>query len=726
MKTRLCYQHPGTTMGDAVELGQTTISHDLDLDRLLRLLWRRRRLIVSLVAGSLVAAMAVLVQIPALYTAQTLIMLNNRAARVVDVAEVVPTLPVDSPAVHSEVEVLRSRAVAEAVVQAEGLLNDADFNPVLTPPPWPIAALRAIGILDESTATPADQTIEAFREAVSVAALDRSLVLAVRVSARTPAKAAHLSQRMAELYLDRQRQNKLDTTQQGADWLFSKLDGLRRAVTEAEAEAADYRTANNLGQADDGPATQQQRIGINTELVSVRAARAEIESRLARLKQAAATGHLDTAPDVLASPLIQRLGEQQTIVARAVADLSARYGEKHPRLIEARAELAGLQAELRREADKIAAGLANQAAAMRARENALTRALSDLETKRTGEGQAGLRLIELDRRVAAARGLYESFLARYQEAAGQVGVQQADGTIVSPAALPARPSFPRKGLTLAVVGLVATFLTLVLVYALEHLNRALRLPDDVLTRLGRPCLAQVPHAPQAKMSGLPSPQAEEEMRTLRTALTLAAPGGIAPKIICITSSLPEEGKTTLAVWLARTLAVRPNGALLIDCDLRRPRVAALTGCPDRPGLADILAGDATLDDVLHRSAVDGLTILPGRAIGGTAPDLLGGPAMQALLTDLSQRFDTIILDTPPVLPVADARMLAPLADALLYAVRWEKTPHDVAAQGLARLAEGGAPAAGIVLTQVDLKRQGSYGYGGHVRYYGHYDAYQSQ
>lgn len=705
---------------------QTGTLHEVDLDRLLRVLWRRRGVLAGTIAGSLLIALAVLSQITPLYTAQTLVMLNTRAARIVEVTEVVPTLPVDSPAVRSEMEVLRSRALAEAVVSAETLIADPEFNPTLSPPPWPLALLQAIGLTAPGSAPVLEQTIETFREAVSVGVLDRSLVLAVRVKAETPEKAAFLSRRMAEIYLDRQRDAKVLATREAADWLLVRLDDLRRSVTAAEADISAYRTAHNLGQDADGPATRQQRTGINAELIAARATRAEMEARLARLREAAARNQLDAASEVLSSPLIQRLREQESTVSRQLDDLATRYGDKHPRMIETRAELDGLQQGIAREADKIAAALASDVRAVRARENTLVRALEDIEARRSDEGEATLRLVELERRAAAARSLYESFLSRYQEAAGQIGIQAADGTIVSAAALPIRPAYPRKGLTLAAVALVSTLIALVLIYGLEHLNRALRLPEDVEARLGRPCLGQVPFAAGANASGLPSPAAEEEMRTLRTAITLSTPNGSPPGIICITSSLPEEGKTTLALWLARTLASRPRGAVLIDCDLRRPRLADITGCPARPGLADLLAGDAGLADVLHPGPVDGLMILPGRAIGGAAPDVLAGPAMRDLLATLREHFDTILLDTPPVLPVADARMLAPLADTLLYAVRWEKTPYDVAAQGLSRLTEGGSPAPGIVLTRVDTRRQASYGYGGHARYYGHYETCQDR
>lgn len=690
-------------------------AEDIDLDALLRTFWRRRVLLVVPALIAVVLALLAVFQIPPRYTATTLLMLDTRGARVVDLEQVVPGLGADTAVVRSEVEVLRSRAVAEAVVDAEALATDPEFNPALAESLMPSSLMVWLGA---RTLTPAEarmRTIDAFREALQVSLVDRSLVIAVAVSSRDPEKAARLSAATAGAYLTRQLDLKFEATRKATLWLGSKLETLRAGVTAAEAAVAAYRADHALGQDGDASLAATERGDLTAALVQARADRAEAEARLSRLKAARAAGDLESAPAVVASPLIQHLGEQEAEVRRRIADLSARYGERHPRMREALAQLDGLRRQVAAEAGKIAAAVDAEARTARAREQALADGLAQLERRRVVEGEAAVRLADLEREAEASRVLYESFLTRMKETTGQQGLETPDARIVSAAAVPVRPSGPRRSLIVGAAGLLGLMLGIVLVYAAERLDRGLRGADDVEDRLGLPLLAAVP----ATAKGADEDTAAEEMRSLRTALMLTR--ATPPRVICVTSSLPGEGKTTLALSLARTAAGGGTRVALVDCDLRRPKVARLLGLAERPGLVDVLAGDVPLDDALHH--VDGaLSVLPGRVLGGAAPDLLAGPAMRGLLDALRKTVDLVVLDTPPLLPVADARVLAPLADATVFAVRWEKTPHDVAAEGLRHLERAAVQPVGAVLTQVDLRRQRSYGYGGAYRYYGAYHA----
>lgn len=707
----------GEDMADRVPAGDLG---DIDLDALLRTLWRRRTALLLPPLVLTVLALTVALHLPPRYSASTLLMLDTRRPQVVTAEEVVPGLPTDSAAVHSEVEVLRSRALAEALVEAENLTADPEFNPALADP-GPLS--RIVPLFRSPAPRPAAEArarvVAEFREALSVNLLNRSLVIEVRVTSRDPEKAARLAAATAGLYLERQLAAKLAATQSATNWLSHKLDDMRAHVGAAEAAVTAYRADHALGHDGDRTATAQQRAELTTQLVEARAARAEAEARHGRLRAAQAAGELDTAPEVLRSPLIQRLREQESQVRRRIADLSARYGPKHPRMIEAHAELGDLTTQIRREVNKIAAAVANEARIARARERALADGLVQLQEQRSVEGTATLHLRELEREAAAARTVYESFLARMQETVGQVGLATPDARIISAAAVPTRPSGPRRLLIVAGAGAAGLLLGITLVFVRERLDRALRHPEDVESRLGRPLLGQVPRC--TKGGAEPDGAVAEELRSLRTALALTGPAGGAPRILCVTSSLPGEGKTSLCLWLARSMAAARR-IVVVDCDLRRPRLAPMAGVAAGPGLTDVLAGEVPLAEALMPAGTPNLSLLPGRAVGGIAPDVLAGHAMRTLLTGLRTQFDVVLLDTPPVLPVADARLLAPLSDAVLFAVRWETTPDTAARQGLRHLEAAGAPPPGVVLTQIDLRKQASYGYGGYVRYYGTYYA----
>lgn len=696
-------------------------SGDLDLEQVLRTLWRRRAVMAGGVAGAVLLALLVVLQLPPQYTATALVMLSPRGPQVMEAADVVPALGMESPVVHSEVEVLRSRALAEAVVAAADLAADPEFNPALTPPAlWRVAL--GLGQADAAAPAPlaAERVVEAFREALRVEALNRSLVVAVRVTSGNAAKAARLADAVAEVYLERQVRAKLSATRGAADWLAERVQTLRRDATDAEAAVAAYRARHGLGQDTETSLAAEERARLSASLAEARAARADAEARHQRLRQA-----LKEAPaavgEVLASPVVHRLREQEAQVVRTLADLSARYGPRHPKLAETQAELDDLRGQITAEAARIADGVADEARVARVREQALADSLAALERRRAGEGAASAPLLALEQEAAAAKTLYESLLRRFKEASEQVALQAPDARVVSHAAVPVRPSWPRKTLVVGAAGGVGLLMSLALVFVLERLDRGLRRPEDAERRLGRPVLGQMPLLRPCPAA--PDTAAGEEMRQIRTALSLTSTDR-PPRVVAVTSSLPGEGKTTLCLWLART-AGPDKRVVVVDADLRRPRLGTLANAAEGPGLAAVLAGEAALDEALRPGPVPGLSVLPGRAVGGVAGDLLGGAAMRAVLEGLRERFDLVVVDTPPVLPVADTRVLVPLVDAVLYAVRWEKTPDDVALQGLERLRAGGA-APFVVLTQVDLKRQASYGYGGYVRYYGHYGGYYAR
>jgi uncharacterized protein involved in exopolysaccharide biosynthesis/Mrp family chromosome partitioning ATPase len=699
----------------------------IDLDGLLRVLWRRRRLVAGLPVALMAACLLVLFHLAPLYGGQVLIRLNDRHARVVAVPEVVSELTMDGPTIQSEVEVLRSRALAAAVVRAERLVEDAEFNPALAPPS-PLDRLAALlGLEAPADPAPAEaRTVEAFGKALTVSSVNQSWVIAVTVASTEAEKAARLAETTARLYIDRQIEAKYAATRAADQWLAGRIAETRLQVAAAEEAVAAYRAAHGLGQATDGPLAIQQRAEVNSRLVAARAERAAAEARLARLDAAAASGRLDTAPEVLASPLVQRLREQEAELRRRVADLSSRYGEKHPRMIDARAELAGLTAQITGEAEKLAAGLRNEARVAAAREASLETDLAGLEDRRTEEGAATLGLRELERKAESLAALHQTFLNRYAETTHRLGLHEADAAILSHATVPQRPSWPRKGLTLAVAGVLGLFAALALAYVLERLDRRLRRPEEVEHRLGTPCLGQVPRqSPMDRAAWMMGGAVEEDMRSLRMAISLTGPAAAAgPTVVCVTSSRPGEGKSTLCLWLAATAAAGRR-VVLVDADLRRPRLAALTGgtAAGGPDLADLLAGGASLDDTLRPGPVAGLSVLPGRALGAAAADRLAAPAFQEMLDALRDRFDLIVVDTPPVLPVADARLVTPYADVVLYAVQWEATPWPVAAEGVARLREGTAPEPYAVLTQVDMRKQNSYGYGGSAGAYAAYAAY---
>jgi capsular exopolysaccharide synthesis family protein len=352
-----------------------------------------------------------------------------------------------------------------------------------------------------------------------------------------------------------------------------------------------------------------------------------------------------------------------------------------------------------------------------------------------GNNRAGIRLGELERKAESVRTLYESLLARFKQTSTNQGIEQADARVVSRAKIPSSPSYPKPSLNLA-LGLVFALASggAAIVLA-EILMAGVFTEDEVERRLGLPYLGAVPLLSSALEAGKstrkispadyllekPLSSFAESFRKLRAAI-LFSKVGETMKVILVTSSLPGEGKTTTTFSLARTLATSGANVVVVDCDLRQSAINRFLPAVPAQGLIEVLNGVCTLDQALVTDA-SGAQVLPLAKSAYTPRDVLGSAAMLRLLQELRQRFDVVLLDTAPLLAIADTRVLAPHADAVVMLARWKKTPVKAITSAVSLLQGRGIFLAGVALTQMDLNAQSRYGYGDANYYYKSYRKY---
>lgn len=694
-----------------------------DLRGLLAIPWRRRRTVTAVTLLGVGLTVLLLLLLPPRFTASALILVAAPPTRVVSLDAVMAAGPADAQTVFTEAEVLRAPALLETVATAQGLLDDPEFNAALRPPGLLTAALTALpegwdrlllGRPLPRDATGPDAraaTLDAFREAVTVRPVHRSRVIAVEVDSRDPVRAAAIANALAEAYLTAQLEAKFEATRRASLWLDGRLASLREEVRQAELAAADYRSRHGLSEARGTALTGQQLAELNSQLILARSKRSETEARLTAMRQAADPA---TAPEALASPLVQKLKEQEAALLRRQSELASRYGDRHPRMIDVRAEVDDLRRKIAAEVTALAKGLENEVRAARAREDSLARGLAEVQGRDAVEDTAAVTLRELERGAEASRLMYETFLARFKETTEQQSLQEPDARIVSAAVAPVVPSFPRRLPALAAALTVSLAAGVALAFLLERLDRALRTAADVEAATGRPPLAVVPLAARGGVVADavlddPAAPAAEAVRSLRATLAVRARGGPVG-VVVVTSSLPEDGKTTLALWLARASAQAGRRTVLVDGDLRRPAVAQALGLPaGAPTLLDVLAG-GDLETALATDPRTPLRVLPAGRAGVEALDIAEAPALTDLLAALKARFEVVVVDAPPVLPVADGRLLARRADHVLYAVRWESTRREAAAEGVRALTLLGVEPLPVI-TRLDPARHARYGYG---------------
>lgn len=725
------------------------LSQQIDLKKLFAVFRRRFKLFVAIALTVVVVAIVYTARATPLYLATANVTINTRQSQVVDTQAVLSGLSADSSIVDTEVEILRSRHLTERVVDSLSLENDPEFNADLREPGPIGSVIGGIGSLFGMAAPDPARTrldavaaqkqkeavIDAVRERLTIRRAGLTYVMNVSFASDDPAKAARIANAFAERYLLEQLETKFEATRQANEWLNVRLGELRAEVQAAEAAVAQYQSANNLLSASGTTLTEQEISAYNQQLATVRTQQAEADARLRTARSQLARG--STGEDVgeaLGSQVVQRLREQRAEVSRRVADLTQRYGARHPDMLRAQRELADIDGQIQAEIQRIVSNLEAQSQVARERTASMAGSLGAARGTLSANNAAAVRLNELQRNAESVRTLYQSFLTRFQETSSSEGLEQSDARIVSRAAIPNAPSSPNVLLNLAMGLVLGLGLGLAAVILAEMLDSGLTTGEDVERTLGLPSLGSVPAlASVATGADRDAPPADyllkhplsafaEAVRSLRTSI-LYSRTGHSVKVVTVTSALPGEGKTTTTLSLARASAQAGARVLVVDCDLRRRNINRTLGFEPEIGLLDVLNRTAPLEQAVRLDETSGAHVLPLAKNSFTPKDVFGSAAMADLLKDVSARYDVVFLDTAPALAVADTRILAARSDAVVFLARWRKTPQKAILQSLRLLEQGGAHVAGVALTQVDMNAQARYGYGDAGYYYADYKKY---
>lgn len=725
----------------------------------LGLLWRRKGLIASTVALTTLAAVLIVFQLTPLYTAETQLLFGTRAEKVVDIQNVLETLRSDRATIKSEVEVLRSRSLAEKVVDELGLVDRPEFNRHLRPPSlfdlrewlprslqWLPLSLRTalVGAGPEAPVTPEEaergirsDVVTAFQEATTVEVVTVSRVVSIATTSEDSGLAAILANKLADLYLREQLEEKRDAVQRASGWLDGRVQELREQVEQSEREVEDFRQQQGLVQARDTTLFEQQIYEVNTRLIAAqtKTAEADAELREARVLMDA-EGGISSASEVLTAPLIQNLRMQEARLAGEAAQMASEYGELHPKMINVKAELADIRANIAVEVERILRGLENSLRVAQTRERTLEQSLAELqaEAARLAAAQARLRVLERD--AAANQDLYNVFLARWKETGQQGDLHHADARIISRATVPSEPSWPNRPAAAALSLVVSVVLALLLVFLVEQiLDRGFRDADRIEQLLGISTLAALPllsgsrDAHFESLLDQPMSPTAESIRMLHAGLLLADAGGAAPASILITSALPTEGKTFLALGLAHLVARSGRKVLLIDADLRQGQIGKRLGLSHQHGLTDLLTGQLeSVDEAIQYDERTSLYVMTAGRASRAASNILDAGTMRQLIDALKPAYELIVVDSPPAMLVSDGRTLARLMDKTVLVVRWGATPRRVVVDAFQQLSESGARITGAVLNMVKARRNPQYAYygpGSHG-WYGKYSQYYTR
>ena len=729
----------GAAGGDLLSIGRALLRH-------------KTLIVATTLVLTTIAALFTLSLTPK-YGATSYIMVDPGQTKIVDAIEAVMAgSAADAEAVESETHVLQSRDLAERVADKLQLDKDPEFNAALRSPgvvaryvgplrsavAGQVAMLRqwlagSLGgtVQETPTATDASRALRAsivdsVLANLSVSVDGRSRVIGVTFASESPQTAAQVANTLADLYIVGQLEAKFEAARTANQWLNDRLADLRQQVEASEAAAEQYRVEHGLIANGDVTITTQEATDIGAQLALARSQRAEAEARLHEVQAVVAkpSGTAATSA-VLGSSLIQSLRVQEAEVQRKISDLQQQLGPKHPNLLSAQAELAQIRSKIGVEVAKIVEGLKNEVNAAQAREASLSASLERLKGQAGEQNQAEVKLRALDREAGAGRTLLQTFLQRAQETDSQETFQHADAHIVSKATTPRAPTFPNtKAFMVAGFG-GAAIVAVLLALLLEYMDRSLRSEEQMEAVLGVPSLGLLPtmKRPWGKSRCAPVYVAEhpasvyvESIRNLYTGLRLSN-GDHWPRTILIASSLPDEGKTTVAASLAGLLSVAGLKTIVVDTDLRHAAVQKVLGVAAGPGLVDYLRLRLPLESVIQHDAetgIDAITVGSGTL---ARPDLLSADRMKDLLATLAERYEAVIVDSAPILAVSDARILVRMVDKTVFLVRWGDTNRDAALRGLQQVLYAGGDLAGSMLTMVDFEKYAKYRYGTFGRYY---------
>ena len=692
----------------------------IDLQALWWMLVRNRVLMLAIMLVALIIGAASIWLPRPVYTGQATIQIEPQTARILGTENITPDLGAseNSRILQTQVDLMSSRATAEHVARHLNLPNDPQF-------------LKEAG-LDDQPAGPARDAMVAYalQQKMSVSSPRDTRLIAVQFEDHDPVRAARIANSFAENFINDTLQRRLDTFTYSRNFLRQQLAETKARLEKSESNLVRYATAaglvdasNAAGAGASGPDGERRSI-TTASLVDLNNAYSQAQTNRMqaeqRWEQAMATPVM-SLPEVLSNPAIQNLTRQRAELQSTLEQERQRRQDDHPAIQQAKAQIAEMDRQIGVIAGGVRASIANQYRVAAGQEAAISGRVGALKAATFAEQGKDVRYNILKREVDTNRNLYNTLLQRYSEVSTQVANTTNPISIVDRAQIPGAPSYPRPALNMALAGLIGAALALMAGFVRTRMDDKVHGPTDVESDFRTPLLGVVP----LPKSGASITDAMNDPLSSVTeahhAICLALdPVVQTPEhsVLLLTSSSSNEGKSTIAVKIASSLAAAGKKVLLIDGDMRRGSLHKLLGLSNHFGLADLLAkgNEEFLMDAVQYCERRGLAVLSRGGRSSTSPaELLANSRFAALLDEASGSFDAIVVDAPPVLGLADAPRLSGMADATIFVVEANRTPKADVKVALKRLGDAGADQIGLVISKYDPAKDTS-GYGYAYRY----------
>lgn len=631
----------------------------------------------------------------------------------------------------TQAKILQSDTLALKVINDLQLEKNKAFGGNPSP-----AADKAVKTIAVDTRKEAD-ALGKWHSSLAVSKIPRTRMIEIKFTSPDPKLAAQIVNSLAAAYVENNFKARYESTMQASEWLSKQLADLQLKVETSQAELVKYERDNGIVGIDEKQNTITSKLDqLNKELTQAENERVQKQANY----QLVTSGDLDAIPELSSNSLIQRFREEEGSLQKQLAQATTEFGPSYPKVLELNNQIKQIEASIKNETARIAARKRSEFEAAANQEKMLRAAFEQQKQQANQLNEKAITYNQLKHDADSNRALYDELQQKLKEAGITSGLKSSNVRVVDVARAPVIPSKPNVPNNLAIGFMLGLLGGVALAFVMESLDNTVRTPEQVETLSGLPSLGMIPMSvdmntskkaqPSAALTtkgqtdlrkssvsllahARPKSEVAESYRALRTSILLSSIGS-APKVIMVTSALPQEGKTTTSINTAIVLAQKGGKVLLVDADMRRPTIHQTFKLRNRTGLSTVLTGSSSADDLIVPSSIlPNLFVLPAGPPPPHPAELLDSNMMRSLLEKWRQEYDHIVIDTPPVLSVTDAVLLSAQMDSVLLVIRSAQTSKDALRRSRDILAQVNARVMGVVVNAIDLQSPDAYYY-----YYG--------
>jgi len=709
-----------------------------------KVLQKRRWSILACLLITVITTAIVTFAMRPIYRGTTTIQINKESSQIVDFKEILAINTMDLDYYQTQYKILESRSLAKRVIQALGLSNHPEFLPRNENSPfqnwrsnllahvsdWLASPNQKRESLSGNTKEMADETriIDEFLDKLKIEPIRNSRLVKIHFDSHYPDLATKISNLLAATYVKQNLETRFTATEQAKEWLTGQLGDLKGKVEKSDEALQAFGSKHDIISLEEKENIVMRRLSELNEAL----AKAETE-RMAKeaLYQQTQGQNSDALPAILENKLVQEL--KQTAIqleAQYVKNSETLFKPDWPEMKRLKEQMDTVQNRLNSEIKKIVAGLKNEYDSSLQKELLLRQAFEEQKAKAMEMQQNAIQYNILKREADTNKELYRGLLQRMKEAGVSAGITASNIQVVDQAEMPTKPFKPNKELNLLLASVVGLFLGVGLAFFLEHLDDTVKTPEDLEGVIQLPSFGIVPEAAHERRrlmessnscpvelitSGHPKSMLSEAYRSIRTSILLSTSGS-PPRTIAISSPNPGEGKTTTVINTAIALSQTGVPVVVIDGDMRKPRLHKIFGKENGVGLSNFLSGNAELDSVIKNSEIPNLYYIPSGPIPPNPSELLGSALFKDMIEGLGNRFNHLVIDCPPLLAFSDSVIISTNVDGVIMVVIDGKTPRETLQRSKEVLLQVDARILGVVINRAKI-RGGEYGSYYHRYYY---------